>query len=184
MLYIWISAENYPCLLLLLWHCSPLLDLSRFFIFFILYIVGSTPWTGVQPVARPLPTRRTTQTQNKRAQIYIYASSGIRTHDPSVRASEGGSCLIDGEATVIYYSSCISVGVVIGSQNLTFLVSFCWKVVNSRQHFCVTGVVSSAYTVNSRDLFDNSPYCSWIMFPALRPTAFPTSHNKNMSPQK
>jgi hypothetical protein len=31
-----------------------LLDLSRFFL--ILYTVGTTPWTGDQPVARPLPT--------------------------------------------------------------------------------------------------------------------------------
>jgi hypothetical protein len=29
------------------------------------YTVGRTPWTGDQPVARPLPTHRTTQTQNK-----------------------------------------------------------------------------------------------------------------------
>jgi hypothetical protein len=33
------------------------------------YSVGKTPWTGDQPVARPLPTHRTTQTQNKRIQI-------------------------------------------------------------------------------------------------------------------
>jgi hypothetical protein len=32
---------------------------------FILYTVGRTPWTGNQPVARPLPIHRTTQTQNK-----------------------------------------------------------------------------------------------------------------------
>jgi hypothetical protein len=40
-------------------------DLDRFFRFLILYIVGRTPWTGDQPVARPLPTHRRTQTQNK-----------------------------------------------------------------------------------------------------------------------
>jgi hypothetical protein len=35
-----------------------------------LYKVGRTPWTGDQPVARQLlPTRRTTQTHNKRTQI-------------------------------------------------------------------------------------------------------------------
>jgi hypothetical protein len=28
--------------------------------------VDRTPWTGNEPVARPLPTHRTTQTQNKR----------------------------------------------------------------------------------------------------------------------
>jgi hypothetical protein len=33
-----------------------------------LYTVGRTPWTGDQPVARKLPTHRTTQTQNKRTQ--------------------------------------------------------------------------------------------------------------------
>jgi hypothetical protein len=38
------------------------------FQFLNLYTVGTTPWTGDQPVARPLPTYRTTQTQNKRTQ--------------------------------------------------------------------------------------------------------------------
>jgi hypothetical protein len=33
-----------------------LLDLGRFFSFLILYTVGNTPWTGDQPVERPLPT--------------------------------------------------------------------------------------------------------------------------------
>jgi hypothetical protein len=46
--------------------------------------VGRTPWTGDQPVAMPL------QTQNKRTDIH--ALSGIRTHDPSVRAGEDSSC--------------------------------------------------------------------------------------------
>jgi hypothetical protein len=41
-----------------------LLDLGRFFSFLIICTVGRTPWTGDQPVARPLPTHRTTQTQN------------------------------------------------------------------------------------------------------------------------
>jgi hypothetical protein len=43
---------------------------------------------------RPLPKHRTTQTQNKRIHTpNIHAMSGIRTHDPSVRASEDSSCL-------------------------------------------------------------------------------------------
>jgi hypothetical protein len=29
--------------------------------------VGTTPWTGDQPITRPLPTHSTKQTQNKRA---------------------------------------------------------------------------------------------------------------------
>jgi hypothetical protein len=44
-----------------------------------------TLWTGDQPVARPLPTHRTTQTHNKHT--VIHTSSGIRTHDPSVWAA-------------------------------------------------------------------------------------------------
>jgi hypothetical protein len=38
---------------------------SFHFSFMIFSTVGRTPWTGDQPVARPLPTHRTTQTQNK-----------------------------------------------------------------------------------------------------------------------
>jgi hypothetical protein len=49
-----------------LWLYSLLLNLGGFFSFLILYTVGRTPWTGDQPVARPLPTHRTTQTKNKR----------------------------------------------------------------------------------------------------------------------
>jgi hypothetical protein len=51
----------------LLWLYNPL-NLGSFFSFLILYTVGTTPWTEDQPVARPLPTQRTTQTQNKRTQ--------------------------------------------------------------------------------------------------------------------
>jgi hypothetical protein len=35
------------------------------------YIVGMTPQIGHQPVARALPTYRTTQTQNKRTQTFM-----------------------------------------------------------------------------------------------------------------
>jgi hypothetical protein len=50
-----------------LWLYSPL-DLGCFLSFLILYTFGRTPWTGVQPIARPLPAHRTIQTQNKRTQ--------------------------------------------------------------------------------------------------------------------
>jgi hypothetical protein len=36
-----------------------------------LYAVGRTSWTVDQPVARPQPTHRTTQTQNKRTQTLL-----------------------------------------------------------------------------------------------------------------
>jgi hypothetical protein len=67
-----------------LWLHSPLLDIARFFSFLILYTVGKTPWTGDEPVARPLPTYRTTQTQNK--------STGTSMHwvgsEPTIPAFE------------------------------------------------------------------------------------------------
>jgi hypothetical protein len=48
-----------------LWLYSPL-DLGCFFSFLNLYTAGTTPWTGDQPEARPLPTHKTIQTQKKR----------------------------------------------------------------------------------------------------------------------
>jgi hypothetical protein len=66
----------------------PLLQFRNLF-----YTVGRTPWASDQPVARPLPTHRTAQTQNKHTHTDKYALSGIRTHDPSVRASDDNSCL-------------------------------------------------------------------------------------------
>jgi hypothetical protein len=64
------KAFDFDCLLslLLLWLYSPLFGLGRFFSFLNLYTIGRAPWTGDQPAARPLPTRRTKQTQNKRTQ--------------------------------------------------------------------------------------------------------------------
>jgi hypothetical protein len=44
-----------------------------------IWTVGKTPCAGDRPDARPLPTQDNT---------HIHASSGIRTHDPSVRAAE------------------------------------------------------------------------------------------------
>jgi hypothetical protein len=41
------------------------------FIIFFFYTDGRTPWTRDQPVARPLNTHRTTQTQNKHTQTFM-----------------------------------------------------------------------------------------------------------------
>jgi hypothetical protein len=46
------------------------------------YTDGRTPWTSDQPVARPLPTHRTTQTQNKRTQTSM-AWVGLETTIPA-----------------------------------------------------------------------------------------------------
>jgi hypothetical protein len=74
-------------LLLLLWLYSPLLGLDRFFSFLILCTVGRTPWMGDQPVTRPLPAHRTTQTQNKRTR-YRHTCLEWVSNSRSQRSSE------------------------------------------------------------------------------------------------
>jgi hypothetical protein len=58
------------------------------FQFLNLYTADRTPWTGDQPVARPLPTQRT-QTQNKRTRISIPWVG----FEPTIPAFEDSSCL-------------------------------------------------------------------------------------------
>jgi hypothetical protein len=74
---------------------QPLVGPLLFSSFLILYTVGGTPWTGDQPVARPLCTHRI-NTHNRDNN----ALNGIRTHDSSVRASKTVRAL-DPSATVI-----------------------------------------------------------------------------------
>jgi hypothetical protein len=51
-------------------------------------------WTSDQFVAKPLPKHRATQTENKHIHtLNIHALCGIRTYDPSFRASEDSICL-------------------------------------------------------------------------------------------
>jgi hypothetical protein len=75
-----------------------LLDLCRFFSFLILHTVGRTPCTGDQPVARPPPTHRTTETHNKIRDIHPL--SGTRTHNPAFKREETVHAL-DRAATMI-----------------------------------------------------------------------------------
>jgi hypothetical protein len=63
-----VSLAHYLLCLSIYGSTVLLLDLGSFFNFLILYIVGRTPWTGDQHVARPLPTHRTTQTRNNGTQ--------------------------------------------------------------------------------------------------------------------
>jgi hypothetical protein len=74
------------CLCFYLWIYSPLWTWPLFQ-FLNLYTFGGTPWTGDQPVLRPLTTHRIN------AQTGVHASSGIRTHDPSIRAHKDGLCV-------------------------------------------------------------------------------------------
>jgi hypothetical protein len=75
-----------------LWVYSPLLDLGRFFNFLILYRVSRTPWIGDQPVARPIPTHRTTQTQNKRTHTSLLRV-GFQSTIPAFERAKTSSCL-------------------------------------------------------------------------------------------
>jgi hypothetical protein len=60
----------------------------------IIFTDDRTPWMRDQPIARPVPKHMTTQTQNKHIHTpNIHALNVIRTHDPSVRASEDSLCL-------------------------------------------------------------------------------------------
>jgi hypothetical protein len=62
------------------------------------YKDGRTPWTSDQPVARPLPKHRTTQTQNKRIHRHP-CIEWVWIHNPSVGANEDHA--LDRAATVI-----------------------------------------------------------------------------------
>jgi hypothetical protein len=83
-------------LFIYLWLYSLLLNLSHFSSFLILYRVGKTPRTGHQPVARPLPAHRTTQTQNKQISMPRVLDPTIPTFMPEMRV-----LALDRGATVI-----------------------------------------------------------------------------------
>jgi hypothetical protein len=76
-----------------LWIYCLLLDIGRFFSFFILYTVGRTHWTRDQPVAKPLPAHRINAHRHS-------CFSGIRTHDPAFKRGKTVYAL-DRSATVI-----------------------------------------------------------------------------------
>jgi hypothetical protein len=76
-----------------------LLNTVRFFCFLMLHTVGRAPWTGDQPVARPLPKHRTTQRENKRKQT----SMPVVGFEPTIPAFERAKTVhaLDCAATVI-----------------------------------------------------------------------------------
>jgi hypothetical protein len=74
------------------------LDLGRFFSFLILYTVGSTPWTGINP-SQGRYLHMTTQTQNKRTQttrprVGFEPMIPVLERAKTVHASEGAATLI------------------------------------------------------------------------------------------
>jgi hypothetical protein len=71
------------------WLYSLLLGPDLFFSFVIfLYTDGRTPWMGDQPVVRPLPTHRTTQTHNKRTHRHPFG------FEPMIPAFERAATVI------------------------------------------------------------------------------------------
>jgi hypothetical protein len=73
------------------------------FQFLYLYTVGTTPWTGDQPDAGPLPAHRTTQTRNKHAQT----SMSLLGFEPTIPVFEWAKTVhaLDNAATVIGFNS-------------------------------------------------------------------------------
>jgi hypothetical protein len=76
---------------------------GRFFSFLILYTVGRTPWTGDQPVARPLPAHTGQHKQNKRTQTSML----IVRFEPTIPVFERAKTVhaLDRAATVIGVST-------------------------------------------------------------------------------
>jgi hypothetical protein len=87
--------RHYTIYLSLYSPCGP----WPLFQFLNLYTVGKIPWTGDQPVARPLPAHRTAQTQNKRTQT----SMPWVGFEPTIPVFERAKAVhvLDREATVI-----------------------------------------------------------------------------------
>jgi hypothetical protein len=83
------------------WLYSSLLGPALFFSLFIsVYTDGRTPWTSDQHVARPLPTHRTTQTQNIHSHKHTCLWVGF---EPTIAVLERAKTVhaLDRTATVI-----------------------------------------------------------------------------------
>jgi hypothetical protein len=88
-----------------LWFYSPFVGPWLFFSVLILYRVGRTPWTGDQPIARPLRTHRTTQTQNTRTQTSMQPTSPAFERAKAVHALDPAATVIGKQhVTTIYIS--------------------------------------------------------------------------------
>jgi hypothetical protein len=75
---------------------SFLLDLGRFFSFLILYEVCRTPWTGDEPVARPLPTHRT-QTQISMPSVWFEPTISVFERSKTVHTLDTVATVISSE---------------------------------------------------------------------------------------
>jgi hypothetical protein len=96
--------------------------------FVILYKVGRASWVGDQPVARPLPTHRTTQTQNELTQASMRCVGFEPTIPPFERAKRvhvyEGICLVV-HLTSLKNRGCISQNEKLISEPLKLVRSLC-----------------------------------------------------------
>jgi hypothetical protein len=107
---IWETMQIFICeYIFFLWRYRPnsVLDLPPWnfpFHFSLLDLKtdGRTPWTDDQLVTRPLPVQKHRKTHIYIYKYHIHALSGIRTHDPSFRASKDSACL-----RTFGYKSCL-----------------------------------------------------------------------------
>jgi hypothetical protein len=89
-----------------------LLQRDCFIGFLILYTVSRTPRTGDQPVSRPLPTHRTTQTQNKSTQTSM-SRVGFKSTTPAFKWAKRVHAL-HVTATVIDRTKCEPINILFG----------------------------------------------------------------------
>jgi hypothetical protein len=87
------------------------LDLGRFFSFFIFYTVGRTPWTGDQPVARPLPAHRRIQKHNKRKltsmpEVVFEPTIPVFERAKTAHALDRAATVIGHDSDCIYENKC------------------------------------------------------------------------------
>jgi hypothetical protein len=93
----------FPSFFFSLYGSTAIWVFGRFFSFLILYTVGRTSWTGNQPVAKPLPTHRTTQTQNKGAQTSMFRV-GLEPTNPVFKRTKAVHTL--DRAATVFRSQC------------------------------------------------------------------------------
>jgi hypothetical protein len=148
---------------------------------------GSTSWTGDQPVARPLPTHRTTQTQNKRTHRYPWLWVGLELTIPALERAKTVDALE-------------RAGTVIGDHNIrNFIINYEWE--QAREPLTATEP-SKAWTVFARSdalIVGSNPasginvwcvyiysvfvlFCVWVE--ALRRTDPPSKESYRLSKNK
>jgi hypothetical protein len=95
-IYLYIYLPIHPSMVL-----QPLWIFAAFLQILNAYADGRTPWTVDQPIARPLPTHRTTQTQNKGIQTSMLRV-GFEPMSPEFRQTKTVHAL-DGVLSVIIF---------------------------------------------------------------------------------